>query len=69
MQALLDLGVNVAVMGKTAISTPDFPTQVIADPDFKVSVFPPYSAEHLKSVDVSDPFVDFMASIGLVAKA
>jgi len=68
VQALLDMGVNVAVMGKTAISTPDFPTKVIADPDFKVSVFPPYSAEHLKSVDVSDPFVKYMATIGLVAK-
>jgi hypothetical protein len=65
VKALLDAGVDVAVTGKSGISTPDFPKQCIADPDFAVTVKPRYTPEFLASVDVSPPFVDFMRSIGL----
>lgn len=68
VQTLLDMGIDVAVTGKTAISTPDFPKKVQADPNFKVSVYPPYTKEFLASVKVSPPFVGFLASIGMVAK-
>lgn len=68
VKALNDLGVEVAVMGKTAISTPEFPKLVQADPEYKVTVFPPYAKEHLASVDVSPEFVEYLASMGLVQK-
>eukprot|EP00977_Amphora_coffeiformis_P017966 scaffold6061_cov156-Amphora_coffeaeformis.AAC.4 len=68
VQTLLDMGVNVAVTGKTAISTPDFPKQVQADATYQVTMHPPYTKEFLKSVDVSPPFVEFLGTIGLVAK-
>jgi len=66
VRTLTNLGVDVAVVGKTAISTPDFPKQVLSDPAFTVSVFPPYAKDHLASVDVSETFVDFLTSFGMV---
>lgn len=66
VQTLLDLGVDVVVTGKTAISTPDFPAAVQKDPDFAVSILPPYSRAHLASVDVSEPFIDYLASMRMV---
>mmetsp|Transcript_39104 Transcript_39104/g.85751 ORF Transcript_39104/g.85751 Transcript_39104/m.85751 type:complete len:347 (-) Transcript_39104:102-1142(-) len=68
VQTLLDMGIDVAVTGKTAISTPDFPMKVQETKDYEVAVQPPYSLDHLASVDVSPPFVDFLRSIRMVAE-
>merc|ERR1712046_113625 len=65
---LKKLGVDIAVMGKTALSTPDFPRLVQENPDYKVTVFPPYTREHLASVDTSDAFIAMIQSIGMLAK-
>lgn len=64
VRALTALGVEIVVMGQSAISTPDFPRQVQSNPDFAVSVFPPYAQDFLASVDVSPPFIDFMVAAG-----
>lgn len=66
VRALSELGVEVAVMGQSAISTPEFPRRLQSDPDFAVTVFPPYSKDFLASVDVSPPFVDFLGTLGMV---
>lgn len=68
VKALNDLGFEVAVMGKTALSTPEFPKHVQADPEYKVTMFPPYAKEHLASVDVGPEFVEYLSSMGLVQK-
>jgi len=69
IRLLKEMGVDVAVMGKTAISTPDFPKLVQADPYYKVTVLPPYSREHLASVDVGAPFLEFLdKGMGMVQK-
>merc|ERR1712070_151603 len=57
VEDLKKLGIDVAVMGKTAISTPDFPRLVQENPDYKVTILPPYTREHLASVDPSDAFI------------
>merc|ERR1711939_541125 len=66
--ALHQLGIQVAVMGKTAVSTPDFPQRVQENPDYKVTVLPPYTKEHLVSVDTSEAFIAMLTSMGLVKK-
>jgi 2,4-dienoyl-CoA reductase-like NADH-dependent reductase (Old Yellow Enzyme family) len=66
--ALRELGIEVAAMGKTAISTPDFPLRVQANPAYKVEVMPPYTKEHLRSVDTSEPFINMLGFMGLVEK-
>lgn len=63
---LLDMGIDVAVTGKSAISTPDFPVKVIQNKDYEVTVHPPYPLAHLEAVDVSPPFVDFLRSMRMV---
>lgn len=63
---LLDMGIDVAVTGKTAISTPNFPIKVLANKDYEVTVHPPYPLAHLEAVDVSPPFVDFLRSMRMV---
>lgn len=68
VENLRKLGINMAVMGKTAISTPDFPRLVQANPDYKVTVFPPYTRQHLASVDTSDAFISMIQSMGMLAK-
>lgn len=60
VQTLLDMGVDMAVTGQTAIGTPDFPQKCLADPNFTVTDLPPWTPEFLASVDVSPPFVDFL---------
>ena len=57
VQTLLDLGIDMAVTGQTAIGTPDFPKLCQADSDFVVKDVPPWTPEYLASVDVSPPFV------------
>jgi len=66
--ALHQIGIQVAVMGKTAVSTPDFPQRLQENPDYKVSVLPPYTKEHLASVDTSEAFISMLTSMGLVKK-
>merc|ERR1711988_831102 len=68
VEELRELGIDVAVMGKTAISTPDFPRLVQENPDYKVIVFAPYTRDHLVSVDTSDAFISFIESMQMVAK-
>jgi hypothetical protein len=69
VQTLLDMGVNVAVTGKTAIAMPDFPKMCQADPDYACPINPPYTPEYLATVDVSPPFIELMKNMGLMAKA
>jgi len=64
VRALSALGIDVAVMGQSAISTPDFPKEVNRDPGFAVSVFPPYDPDFLARVEVTPPFVEFMQKNG-----
>jgi 2,4-dienoyl-CoA reductase-like NADH-dependent reductase (Old Yellow Enzyme family) len=66
--ALHQLGIQVAVMGKTAVSTPDFPQRVQENPDYKVTVLPPYTKEHLVSTDHSEAFIAMLSSMGFVKK-
>lgn len=66
--ALQQLGIQVAVMGKTAISTPDFPQRVQDNPEFKVTVLPPYTKEHLISVDTSEAFISMIGAMGMLKK-
>lgn len=68
VQSLMDMGVDVAVMGKTAIGTPDFPKKVQEDSDYKVTDLPPWSMAHLESVDVTPPFVEFLRAMRVVAE-
>jgi 2,4-dienoyl-CoA reductase-like NADH-dependent reductase (Old Yellow Enzyme family) len=68
VEDLKKLGIDVAVMGKTAISTPDFPRLVQENPDYEVTVFPPYTREHLASVDTSDAFISMIQAMGMLAK-
>ena len=67
VKALRDMGIDVAVMGTTAIGCPDFPKLVQENPEYERQVHPPFTKNFLASVDVSPPFVDFMQSIGMVA--
>merc|ERR1712070_957909 len=69
VEELQKLGINVAVMGKTAISTPDFPRLVQENPEYKVTVFPPYTREHLASVDTSEAFISMIKSMGMLSQA
>jgi 2,4-dienoyl-CoA reductase-like NADH-dependent reductase (Old Yellow Enzyme family) len=64
--ALRQLGVQVAVVGKTAVSTPDFPLRVQENPDYKVTVLPPYTKEHLVNTDHSEAFIAMLTSMGFV---
>lgn len=64
---LRELGIDVAVMGTTAIACPDFPRLVQENPNYVREVNPPFTKDYLASVDVSPPFVDFMRSIRMVA--
>lgn len=68
VRAVRDLGVDCVVMGTAAISTPDFPKQMSSNPDFSVTVNPPYTKDFLASVDVSPPFVEFLAGMGMVQR-
>ena len=63
VQTLLDMGI-VAVTG----GCPDFPNLVQKNKDYIRDVNPPFSEDHLKSVDVSPPFVDVLSNMGMVAK-
>ena len=57
----MDMGVDIAVTGQTAIGTPDFPKLCQEDPTFVVKeTLPPWTPEYLASVDVSPPFVSFL---------
>jgi len=53
-------------MGQSAISTPDFPREMQRNPDFAVSVYPPYDPDYLARVEVSPPFIEFMQKNGWV---
>lgn len=68
LRRLAEMNIDVAVTGKTAIGTPDFPRQLEKNPDFEVTVEQPWSSEHLASVDVSPPMVDYLTKMGLVQK-
>jgi hypothetical protein len=55
-------------MSKTAITTPDFPKPVQTDPSFVVTMLPCYDKDRLASVSVSQIFIDYLSTMGLVQK-
>merc|ERR1712070_1261784 len=64
--ALQEMDIQIAAMGKTAISTPDFPQRVQENPEYKVTVMPPYTKEHLISVDTSEAFIGMIGAMGML---
>lgn len=59
-QRVLDLGIDVAVLGRVAILHHDYPQQVLADPGF-VPRRAPVPREVLLAEGVSPAFVDYLA--------
>ncbi len=59
-QRCLDLGVDCAIIGRTAILHHDFPRQVLADPAFK-PVSTPVTADYLRSQGLGEAFIQYMA--------
>ena len=67
--AVLDVGADVVVCGKTSIFDPAFPRNVLAEPNYEVPTSPPYTREFLRSVDVSEPFFQFLCGLGLATES
>lgn len=57
-QRALDVGVDVVVLGKAAIGNPDWPRESAAEG--YAPVRNPYSVEHLRGVEVSQRFIDYI---------
>lgn len=58
-QAMLDLGIDIIILGRVAILHHDYPNQLRDDADF-VPRRVPVSADTLRAEGLSDPFVNYM---------
>eukprot|EP01126_Amoeba_proteus_P049930 TRINITY_DN5864_c0_g2_i2.p1 TRINITY_DN5864_c0_g2~~TRINITY_DN5864_c0_g2_i2.p1 ORF type:complete len:374 (-),score=41.67 TRINITY_DN5864_c0_g2_i2:305-1426(-) len=65
IDTLTEQGIDGFVVGTSGIADPDFPRNVSRE-GYRPPR-PPYSTEHLSSVDVSPPFVSFLRELRLVA--
>jgi 2,4-dienoyl-CoA reductase-like NADH-dependent reductase (Old Yellow Enzyme family) len=60
-QKAIDLGADIAALGRGAILHHDFPNKTKADPHFTPRTLP-VAAEVLRSEGLSEPFVNYMKS-------
>lgn len=57
-EKVLALGSDFVALGKSAIGIPDWPAKA-RDEKLKMQL-PPYSVDHLKRADLSEPFIEYM---------
>lgn len=70
VRRVVDMGVDIALLGRAAIIHHDYPKRMLADPDF-VPVSQPVPRDHLLAEAVSPRFVEYLAGSfkGFVADA
>ena len=57
-EKVLEMGSDFIALGKSAVGIPDWPSRA-REENFKIQL-PPYSVNHLREADLSDPFIEYM---------